>query len=82
VRFAEATGLPVQGWVGITWRLAVVAVLLTVVVLLVGWVEDWSAGRRPTLLPGRRPAGIPVSPAPAGAGLVLTGAQRERTNNG
>ncbi|HEY0002995.1 MAG TPA: acyltransferase [Actinoplanes sp.] len=82
VRLAEATGLPVQGWVGITWRLAVVAVLLAIVVLLVGWVEDVAAGRRPTLVPGSRPVQIPVSPAPAGAGLVLAGAQRERTTRG
>ncbi|MBL7256150.1 acyltransferase family protein [Paractinoplanes lichenicola] len=68
VRLAEATGLPVQGWVGISWRLAVVAALLGLVVLAVGWVEDISAGRRPTLIPGRTRRVAPVSPAPAGAG--------------
>nr|WP_296066271.1 acyltransferase [uncultured Actinoplanes sp.] len=61
--FATTWGLPIEGWVGISWRLAVVAVLLSVVVLAVGWVEDVSAGRTPSLIPGRPP--IPVSPAPA-----------------
>jgi peptidoglycan/LPS O-acetylase OafA/YrhL len=79
VRFAEATGLPVTGWVGISWRLAVVAGLLAIMVLLVGWVEDLAANRRPTLLPGRRPAAVPVSPAPAGAALAP---QRARTTSG
>lgn len=69
VRLAEATGLPVHGWVGISWRLAVVAVLLGIVVLAVGWVEDVSAGRRPTLIPGRARRIAPVSPAPAAADL-------------
>ena len=67
VRFAEASGLPVHGWVGISWRLAVVSVLLAIVVMLVGWVEDISAGRRPSLLPGATRRVAPVSPAPAGA---------------
>lgn len=71
VRLAEATGLPVHGWVGITWRLAVVSVLLGVVVLLVGWVEDIAAGRRPAFVPGRRVQPVvPVSPAPAGVGKL------------
>ena len=66
VRFAEATGLPVHGWVGISWRFAVVSVLLGIMVLLVGWVEDIAAGRRPTLVPGRARRVAPVSPAPVG----------------
>ncbi|WP_250035987.1 acyltransferase family protein [Paractinoplanes maris] len=74
VRFAEATGLPVHGWVGISWRLAVVSVLLAIVVLLVGWVEDISAGRRPTLVPGKPRRLAPVSPAPAGAAADLQSA--------
>jgi peptidoglycan/LPS O-acetylase OafA/YrhL len=83
VKFAEAYGLPVQGWVGITWRLAVVALLLGGIVLLVGWVEDVSAGRRPALVPGRsRPAAIPVSPAPAGAATAVPQFARERTTSG
>jgi peptidoglycan/LPS O-acetylase OafA/YrhL len=62
----EAHGLPVAGWVGITWRMAVVLVLLGLVLAAVGWVEDVAAGRRPQLMPGRRPAlPVPVSPAPA-----------------
>src|SRR5690349_10603701 len=36
VKVAEAVGLPVEGWIGIGWRLAVVAVLLALVVLAVG----------------------------------------------
>ncbi|GAA2896912.1 membrane protein [Actinoplanes cyaneus] len=63
-RFGETHGLPIAGAAGYGWRLPVVVVLLGVVLALVGWVEDVAAGRRPSLLPGRRlPA--PVSPAPA-----------------
>jgi peptidoglycan/LPS O-acetylase OafA/YrhL len=75
VRLAEATGLPVQGWVGITWRLAVVSMLLALVVLAVGWVEDIAAGRRPTFVPGRTPRVVPVSPAPAGAAALARSAR-------
>jgi peptidoglycan/LPS O-acetylase OafA/YrhL len=64
-RFAEWSGLPIFGWVGISWRLAVVAALLSLIVLAVGWVEDVSAGRRPALLPGASRRPVPVSPAPA-----------------
>ncbi|WP_433376486.1 acyltransferase family protein [Actinoplanes sp. CA-142083] len=68
-RFAEWAGLPIFGWVGISWRLAVVAVLLSMIVLAVGWVEDVAAGRRPTLVPGVSARRMPVSPAPAMAQL-------------
>jgi peptidoglycan/LPS O-acetylase OafA/YrhL len=71
VKFAEAVGLPVEGWVGITWRLAVVSVLLSIVVMAVGWVEDVAAGRRPSLVPGARQAPVPVSLAVPD--LVTTG---------
>ena len=64
-RFAEWSGLPIFGWVGISWRLAVVTVGLSLIVLAVGWIEDVSAGRRPTLLPGVPGRRVPVSPAPA-----------------
>jgi peptidoglycan/LPS O-acetylase OafA/YrhL len=64
-RFAEWAGLPIFGWVGISWRLAVVAVLLSMIVLAVGWVEDVAAGRRPRLVPGVSARRVPVSPAPA-----------------
>jgi len=65
-RFATWSGLPIFGWVGISWRLAVVVLALTVVVLAIGWVEDVSAGRRPTLIPGaaRRPVPVPRLPSP------------------
>jgi peptidoglycan/LPS O-acetylase OafA/YrhL len=48
----EDAGWPVRGALGIGWRLAAVVALLAAVVLLVGWVEDLAAGRRPTLVPG------------------------------
>jgi peptidoglycan/LPS O-acetylase OafA/YrhL len=64
-RFAEWAGLPIFGWVGISWRLAVVSAFLAIIVLAVGWVEDVSAGRRPALVPGVSPKRVPVSPAPA-----------------
>ncbi|MGX6605115.1 acyltransferase family protein [Micromonosporaceae bacterium Da 78-11] len=83
---AEWTGLPIFGPTGIGWRLVVVCALLAVVVLLVGWVEDLAAGRRPTLLPGRTVPAVPVSPAPAGAGSAhrdpALAAQRSRTTSG
>ncbi|BCJ44972.1 membrane protein [Actinoplanes ianthinogenes] len=65
-QFGERHDLPLTGPVGLTWRFAVVGVLLAVALALVGWVEDVAAGRRPTLLPGRR-LPVPVSPAPAPA---------------
>ena len=64
-RLAEWSGLPIFGWVGISWRLAVVTAGLALIVLAVGWVEDVSAGRRPTLVPGTSNRRVPVSPAPA-----------------
>ena len=64
-RFAEWSGLPIFGWVGIGWRLAVVTAGLSLIVLAVGWVEDLSAGRRPALVPGVPGRRVPVSPAPA-----------------
>jgi peptidoglycan/LPS O-acetylase OafA/YrhL len=70
-RFAGWAGLPIFGWVGIGWRLAVVAVLLSMVVLAVGWVEDVAAGRRLTLVPGVAARRMPVSPAPAPAPAQL-----------
>ncbi|GIF26399.1 peptidoglycan/LPS O-acetylase OafA/YrhL [Actinoplanes tereljensis] len=63
--FAIWSGLPIFGWVGISWRLVVVTIALAGVVLAVGWVEDWAAGRRPQLVPGVSRRQIPVSPAPA-----------------
>ncbi|MEV0898393.1 acyltransferase [Actinoplanes sp. NPDC049802] len=65
-QWGERHDLPLQGWVGIGWRTAVVVLLLGVVIAAVGWVEDLAAGRRATLLPGRR-IPVPVSPAPAPA---------------
>jgi len=62
-KLGEAHGLPTRGWVGISWRLTVVAGLVALAVLLVGWVEDVAADRPPRLLPGRRPRSAPVSPA-------------------
>jgi hypothetical protein len=44
-------------------------VLLSLVVLAVGWVEDVAAGRRPTLVPGIAARRVPVSPAPAMSSL-------------
>jgi peptidoglycan/LPS O-acetylase OafA/YrhL len=54
----EAAGWPVRGDVGIGWRLIVVGSMLALMVLAVGWVEDWAGGRRPVLVPGR-----PAAPA-------------------
>ncbi|HWS39547.1 MAG TPA: acyltransferase [Actinoplanes sp.] len=67
--FATRHGLPLTGWVGITWRLVVVFALVAAMTALFGWVEDLAAGRRPVLVPGR-PLPMPVSPAPAGAATV------------
>ncbi|SBT64940.1 Peptidoglycan/LPS O-acetylase OafA/YrhL, contains acyltransferase and SGNH-hydrolase domains [Micromonospora sediminicola] len=77
------------GWsprdpVGLWLRVGLVFVLVGVVTLLVGWVEDLAARRTPELVPGgtRRtvadraaaaPAS-PASPAPAGAAGGLVGA--------
>ncbi|WP_405090811.1 acyltransferase [Micromonospora sp. NBC_01392] len=76
----------VVGWsprdpVGLWLRVGLVFVLVGVVTLLVGWVEDVAARRTPELVPGRPrrtvPAGAadaPASPAPAGAAGRLVGA--------
>ena len=48
----EDAGWPIRGPLGIGWRLVVVAALLMLVVLAVGWVEDVAAGRRAVLVPG------------------------------
>ncbi|MEU4480761.1 acyltransferase [Micromonospora sp. NPDC023966] len=73
----------VVGWshqdpLGLAVRVALVFVLVGVVALLVGWVEDLAARRTPELVPGRprrtaaeRAAAAPASPAPAGAGTEL-----------
>jgi peptidoglycan/LPS O-acetylase OafA/YrhL len=65
-RVGELHGLPVRGATGIGWRFVVIVALVALAVALFGWVEDFAAGRRLTLLPGgrpRRPAAAPVSPA-------------------
>ncbi|MFG2058839.1 acyltransferase [Micromonospora sp. NPDC048930] len=71
------------GWtprdpVGLAVRVVLVFALVGVVTLLVGWLEDLAARRRPELLPGRprttvadRAAAAPASPAPAGAETEL-----------
>ncbi|WP_436522669.1 acyltransferase family protein [Actinoplanes sp. HUAS TT8] len=66
--FGQRHGLPIMGVYGYGWRLVVVVALLGVVLALVGWVEDVAAGRRPSLVPGRR-IPVPVSPAPALQGV-------------
>jgi peptidoglycan/LPS O-acetylase OafA/YrhL len=55
----EAAGWPVRGDLGIAWRMVVVLSMLALVVLAVGWVEDWAGGRRPVLVPG---GGLPSRP--------------------
>ncbi|GAA2640522.1 acyltransferase family protein [Paractinoplanes durhamensis] len=75
-RFATWSGLPIFGWVGISWRLVVVTLLLTGVVLAVGWIEDVSAGRRPQLVPGVSKRRMPVSPAPAMTPVTATATAR------
>ncbi|GIE91128.1 acyltransferase family protein [Actinoplanes regularis] len=61
-QFGERHQLPIVGPVGLGWRFVVVVGLLGVALALFGWVEDVAAGRRPTLVPGRR---VPVTPVPA-----------------
>ncbi|MGB2572356.1 acyltransferase family protein [Micromonospora citrea] len=66
------------GWsdrdpIGLAVRVLLVFLLVGVVTLLVGWVEDVAARRRPELIPGgrrpatpvRRPAAAPTGPAAA-----------------
>ncbi|GIF16149.1 acyltransferase family protein [Actinoplanes teichomyceticus] len=66
-QFGERHGLPITGPTGLGWRLAAVLVLLGAVLVVVGWVEDVAAGRRPVLLPGHRAQArsAPLVPAPA-----------------
>ncbi|MGC5021909.1 acyltransferase family protein [Micromonospora sp. DT47] len=74
----------VVGWshrdpLGLAIRVVLVFALVGVVTLVVGWVEDVAARRRPELVPGRRPAArrparaaAPTSPAPAGPAARVT----------
>ena len=48
----EDAGWPIRGPLGNGWRLVVVIALVALVVLAVGWVEDFAAGRRPEWVPG------------------------------
>jgi peptidoglycan/LPS O-acetylase OafA/YrhL len=48
----EDAGWPIRGAAGIGWRLAVVFALVGLALLVMGWVEDVAAGRRPVLVPG------------------------------
>jgi peptidoglycan/LPS O-acetylase OafA/YrhL len=69
-QFGERHGLPIIGWVGISWRTTVVALLLAGLIAVFGWIEDVAAGRPPVLLPGRRiTVPVPVSPEPSGRHL-------------
>ncbi|TDB71711.1 acyltransferase [Micromonospora sp. KC723] len=59
------------GWtdrdpVGLAVRVALVFALVGVVALLVGWVEDIAARRRPELLPGGRPRTVTAPSAATG----------------
>jgi len=61
----EAAGWPVRGDLGIGWRLVVVASMVALVMLAVGWVEDWAGGRKPALVPGRPVLGVKKIPVHA-----------------
>lgn len=68
--------VPINDW--LTWytvpeQFLTTWVLIAVAILLLGWVEDVAARRRPQLLPGAPPgpaAGPPRPPVPAPAGPV------------
>ncbi|PWR07735.1 glycosyl transferase [Micromonospora sicca] len=65
--------------VGQLGYLVVALMILTGLVLALGWVEDLSARRPPRLLPGRRPTGaISRGRAPRSAGRPAVGAQSDR----
>ncbi|MGN9775297.1 acyltransferase family protein [Micromonospora sp. H33] len=60
----DVVGWSHQDRVGLAIRIALVFALVGVVTLLVGWVEDVAARRRPELIPGgRRP--VPAGPGPS-----------------
>ncbi|MFC0002733.1 acyltransferase family protein [Micromonospora siamensis] len=72
----DVVGMSRTDPVGLAIRVLLVFALVGVVTLLVGWVEDVAARRRPELIPGgrRTPAAAPTSPAPAGPAVpVLVG---------
>ncbi|MFI9643803.1 acyltransferase [Micromonospora sp. NPDC051925] len=81
---------PRDPW-GLAIRVVLVFLLVGVVTLLVGWVEDVAARRRPELVPGGRPprpATVPTGPSPRGtaagapAGIAGAGAPRPRAAEG
>lgn len=70
----------VVGWshtdpLGLAIRVALVFALVGVVTLLVGWVEDLAARRRPELVPGGRRPPLPRTTRPAAASSLLAPAQ-------
>ncbi|WFE61852.1 acyltransferase [Micromonospora sp. WMMD714] len=66
---------PRDPW-GLAIRVVLVFLLVGVVALLVGWVEDVAAGRRPELVPGGRPDPAPgrrsSRPDPVSSGPVVS----------
>ncbi|MDG4805667.1 acyltransferase [Micromonospora sp. WMMD1120] len=73
----------VVGWshqdpVGLAVRVLLVFVLVGLVTLAVGWVEDVAARRRPELIPGRRPVDAEPVPRPTGESADATGAVVDR----
>ncbi|SCF45192.1 acyltransferase family protein [Micromonospora mirobrigensis] len=82
----DVVGMSRTDPVGLAIRVLLVFALVGVVTLLVGWVEDVAARRRPELVPGgragRAPAAAPTSPAPAGpVAPVLVGARPPAQRN-
>ncbi|SCL22257.1 acyltransferase family protein [Micromonospora inyonensis] len=66
----DVVGWSHQDLLGLAIRVVLVFLLVGVVTVLVGWVEDVAARRPPELLPGRRrtqPSGPVVVPAPRAA---------------
>ncbi|WP_018216597.1 acyltransferase family protein [Salinispora vitiensis] len=70
-----------QNLLGLAIRVALVFALLGVVILLVGWVEDVAARRRPELIPGfgRRAAATSEGAAAASPGAAATAEEAAAT---
>lgn len=70
----DVVGWSHQNLLGLAIRVVLVFALLGVVIMLVGWVEDIAARRRPELFPGfgRRAAATPPGAAATSAGAAAT----------
>ncbi|WP_025619928.1 acyltransferase family protein [Salinispora cortesiana] len=80
----DVVGWSHQNLLGLAIRVVLVFALLGVVILLVGWVEDIAARRRPELIPGfgRRAAATPAGATATSEGAAVTSEEATAMSEG